>query len=103
MKIQSTLIAALLGTVVFTARAADPSEPRRPVAPTPATPPEPDEEDQLLDELMATRAGRPAGQRGRTRERGGPPRKAAPGAAAAGPERGARRCGAPIARRRMHP
>ena len=37
---------------------------------------------------MAIRAGRPGGQRGRTRERGGPPRRATP----AGGERGPRRC-----------
>ena len=50
---------------------------------------EPDERDQWLAELMAIRSGRPAGPRGRTRERGAPPRRATPGA---GSERGARRC-----------
>ena len=48
--------------------------------------------DQLLEELMAIRSGRPAGPRGRMRERGGPPRRATPGAAAAGSEQGPRRC-----------
>jgi len=37
---------------------------------------EPDERDQLLEELMAIRSGRPGGQRGRTRERARPPRRA---------------------------
>ena len=60
MKIQSTLIAAVLGTVVFTARAADPSEPRRPVAPTPASPPEQDEEDlsKIPDAKLVEKASR---------------------------------------------
>ena len=49
---------------------------------------EPDERDQLLEELMAIRSGRPGGQRGRTRERARPPRRATP----AGGERGPRRC-----------
>ena len=48
--------------------------------------------DQLLEELMAIRSGRPAGPRGRMRERGRLPRRATPGAAAAGSERGPRRC-----------
>ena len=41
---------------------------------------DPDERDQLLKELMAIRSGRPAGQHGHTRERGGPLRRATPGA-----------------------
>ena len=53
---------------------------------------EPDERDQVLEELMAIRSGRPVGPRGRTRERGSPPRRATPGNAGAGSERGARQC-----------
>ena len=63
---------------------------------------EPDERDQLLEKLMAIRSGRPAGPRGRTRKRGGPPRRATrPALPALAVNAG--HGDAPTARRRMHP